>query len=259
MELDEIIQKFIDIGIDTFEDAEAIFRLSTKYFQEIKESEYNIENSTLAEGLINKMVAISENFELEGSIIPELNSASSSFISAMGQRNQTKEVKSQSFNKIFSVSMKFYNAMLKEKPKSNYTFGPFQPNKSDKTIITLKISEAIEIIRNSDILTEKVKNKLTEMLNSVISELNKTKTNWNTYFKNINYTIMFLGSLGSIAGGVAGTQQILDSQEKLKQANIEVEKSSINISKKDIKEVFVINDNIKIDTKETLKLEKKKN
>lgn len=254
----DFIQEYMNIGVDTFEDADAIFKLSTKYFQIIKESEYDPENTTLSEGLIDKMITISNNFELEETLIKELEGASRSFISAISQSNVNKSSKTHTFNKMFSVSMKFHNAMVKIKPKNDYVFGPFQPDKSDKTLITLKISEAIEIIRDSEILTEKVKNKLTEMLNSVISELNKPKTNWNIYFKNIGYTIMFLGTLGSIANGAAGIQQIIKSQEKLKEANNEVQKTSVNVSRKDIKDVFIINENVKINTTETLKIENTK-
>lgn len=258
MEEEDFIEQYIAIGIDSFEDAEAIFKLSSKYLTEIKESGYDNESSTFVEGLLNKMISIAEHFELDESLIQEIEGVSKNFIAVFNQPNQNTQGKLPHFNKAYSVAMKFYNAMVKTKPKSNVNFGPFKPNLSDKDAITLKISEAIDIISKSDILTDKVKKKLTDSLNSVISELHKPTTNWNVYFKNVGYAVMLLGSLGSIVGGAAGYEQIMESKEKLEQANDEVQQSSISISKKDIKEAFIISENVKIDVKETLQIEAKK-
>ena len=254
---EEFIEKFISIGVDKFEDAEAIFRLTSKYFSEIKEGKYASENSTLVEGLLNKMVSIAEYFDLDETLINELEQTSKSFVSVFGQSNIAVQSKLSPFNKAFSVSMKFYNAMVKIKPKANLDFGPFKLNISDKQAITLKISEAIDIISKSEILTDKAKKRLIDNLNAVLAELHKPTTNWNTYFKNVGYSIMLLGSLGSIAGGAVGVKQLQDSKKKLEEANQEVQQSSVSISKQDIKEVFVINDKMSIDAKESFKIEQK--
>lgn len=253
---EELIEKFISIGVDSFEDAESIFRLTTKYLSDIKEVDYNSEQSTLVEGLLNKMISISEYFDLDETLINEIEQTSKNFVSIFGQ-NTTVANKLPHFNKAFSVSMKFYNAMVKTKPKANLDFGPFKPNLSDKQVISLKITQAIEIITNSEMLTEKAKKRLIDSLNSVLSELHKPTTNWNVYFKNMGYSIMLLGSLGSIAGGAVGVKQLMDGKEKLEEANQEVQQSSISISKKDLKDVFVINEQMTIDAKESLRIETK--
>lgn len=171
------------------------------------------------------MVSIAEYFELDENLITELEQVSKSFVSVFGQTNVNTQPKLAPFNKAFSVAMKFYNAIVKIKPKANLDFGPFKPNLSNKQAITLKISQAIELISNSEILTDKAKKKLIDTLNLVLAELHKPTTNWNTYFKNVGYSIMLLGSLGSIAGGAVGVKQLNDSKKKLEEANQEVQQS----------------------------------
>ena len=83
----------------------------------------------------------------------------------------------------------------------------------------------VSIRHNSEILTDKAKKKLIDTLNLVLAELHKPTTNWNTYFKNVGYSIMLLGSLGSIAGGAVGVKQLNDSKKKLEEANQEVQQS----------------------------------
>ena len=252
----EIIQEFAKIGIDKFEDAAAIFKLSLKYFQEIKENKYSSENVDMAEGLLDKMISIANYFEIDGSIINELEAASKNFSAQIVSKNE--QAKMLWFNKVIAASMKFYNAMQNYEPEDDLSYGTFQPIKSDKIAISIKISEAIKLINDSEILTKGVKDKLTNSLNNVISELNKPSTNWNTYFSKISYVIIFLGSLGSIAGGVAGVENLLSSRKKLEEANLEVQKTSTSISNTDIKEVFVIKNDIRIESSNLLKLEEKK-
>ena len=254
---EDLIEEYLKIGADSFEDAEAIFRLLSKYFLKIKENDYDNEDSALVEGLLNKMVTIGESFELDESLIKEIESVSNNFVSIFGNPNHTPAQKLPHFNKAFSVSMKFYNAMVKLKPKPNLDFGPFKPTISDKQAITLKISQAIELINKSEILTDKAKKKLVDNLNKVISELHKPTPNWNTYFKSVGYSIMLLGSLGSIASGAVGVKLLQESKKKLEEANLEVQQSSLSISKQDVKEAFVINKQMTIVAKETLKIENK--
>lgn len=250
----EYLLEYMKIGVDSFQDAEDIFLLTTKYFNELKEEDYNIENATLAEGFINKMMSIALFFDLDEEIINSLETSNKNFIANIAGAN--KNAKIQFYNKVIAASMKFHNSMVALKPKNQLNFGTFQPQKSDKSLITLKISEAIEMINSSEILTDKVRSKLTEMLDSVISELHKPKTDWGVYFTKVNYVIMFLGSLGSIASGGTGINQLYETKAKLEEANTEFQSSSLSLSKKDIKDVFVLNDNLKIDPKETLKIEK---
>ena len=126
---EDLIEEYLKIGADSFEDAEAIFRLLSKYFLKIKENDYDNEDSALVEGLLNKMVTIGESFELDESLIKEIESVSNNFVSIFGNPNHTPAQKLPHFNKAFSVSMKFYNAMVKLKPKPNLDFGPFKPDR----------------------------------------------------------------------------------------------------------------------------------
>lgn len=248
----EFIEKYIAIGVDSFEDAESIFKLTSSYLLEIKGENFDSGKSTFVEGLLHKMISIAEHFELDETLITEIENVSKNFVNVFSQNNSAAKI--PHFNKAFSVSMKFYNAMVKLKPKANLDFGPFKPSVCDKEAITLKISQAISLINASPLLSEKAKKRLVENLSNVIAELHKRNPNWSNYYKNVGYSIMLLGSLGSIASGALGVNELLESKKILEEANSEVQHSSTSITRKDIKEAFVINENILIDAKESLKI-----
>lgn len=253
---ENFIEEFMNIGVDTFEDANAIFKLSSKYFLEIKKEEYKSEHSTLAEGLMNKMIAIGENFELNNVLLKELAQTSAGFAAVFSNPNQTLAQKLPHFNKAFSSSMKFYNAMLKEKPKYDIDFGPFKPSKSDKTNIVIKIMEAIDLINESDLINQKARDRIIDSLNKVISELNKPTTNWDLYFKRISHTILLLGAFTTIAKDTVGIAKIIETKEKLEEANSHLEKTSITVNYNDIKEVFIINEQVLLEQGKVLSLNK---
>lgn len=254
---EDLIEEFINIGSDSYEDAEALFRLTTKYLKNIKDDSYDIESMTFVEGLLDKMATIADNFELDDQLITALEKTAQAFTQVASTPNQKHEPIVQHFNKIYAVSMKFHNSMVKIRPKKDSNLGPFQPSKADKVTITSKITEAIQLINDSEILTDKVKKKLTDRLNKVLSELHKSNSNWNTYFQQVGYCIVFLGTISTIASGATDITQLIESRNKLEEANTSIEKSSVNISREDIKEVFIIDDTVKIDTTKTLQLKEK--
>ncbi|MEG9329231.1 hypothetical protein V6B16_14925 [Salinimicrobium catena] len=253
---EELLQEFLSIGNNTQEDAESIFRLTTHYLNELKAEEYDPEHATLLEGLVNKMVTICSNLSFdENNLSADLEKNVQTLMAQIGAANKNKNAIILYYNKVFSDTMKFYNLILKHKPKETINIGPFKPNNSDKTKIAFKITEAIELINNSTILKDKIKKKLTSRLTQVITELNNPKTNWNTYFNSVSQTIVLLGALGSIASGSEAAKSLLDSKSKLEEANEEVQKSSITISERDLKEVFVFDETKELNTSHILQLE----
>lgn len=239
---EEILKEFRKIGTESQEDAEAIFIITTKYLDELKTEKYNAEFGTLTEGLINKMIVISQNFGFDDSFIVSMENDLTNFIITINDYNKDTTKIVQFYNKVYSNTMKFYNFVLKLKPKNNINFGPFKPDNSDRTKITLKISEAIELIRNSTVLKDSAKNNLVDKLSQVITELNNPKTNWNIYYRNISNSIMMLSAFASLISGTESAKNLLESKQKLEEANEDVERTSITISQKDLTEVFIFDE-----------------
>ena len=253
---EEILKEFISIGTESVEDAQAIFLMTTKYLDELKTEKYNPEFATLTEGLMSKIIVISQNFGFENDIIAQMESDLANFISIIStQRNNNPEAVVQYYNKIYSDTMKFYSLVLKTEPKNSMTIGPFKPDNSDRVKISINISEAIELIRNSPILKDKVKNNLIDKLNQVITELNNPKTNWNIYFKNIGGSIMMLSAFASLISGTESAKNLLESKQKLEEANNEIEKTSITLSQKDLNEVFIFDEKKYLNTSNIIQLE----
>jgi hypothetical protein len=253
----ELLKEFISIGTDTQEDAEAIFLITTNYLDELKTEKYNAEFATLTEGLVSKMIVISQNFSFDDSFITAMENNLINFINVISAPNKNMPNIILYFNKVYSDTMKFYNYVLKLKPKTSINIGPFKPENSDRTKITLKISEAIDLIRNTSILKDSAKNNLVEKLTQVITELNNPKTDWNIYFRNIGNSIMLLSAFASLISGTESAKNLLESKSKLEEANNDVEKTSITLSQKDLSEVFIFDEKKYLNGGTTILLEEK--
>lgn len=248
----EILKQFIGIGTESQEDAEAIFLITTSYLDELKNEKYNPEFATLTEGLISKMIVISQNLSFDEGFITSMENELANFISVICTPNKNLQNIILSYNKVYSNTMKFYNYVLKLKPKTSLNIGPFKPENSDRTKITLKISDAIELIKNTSILKDSAKSNLIEKLNQVITELNNPKTDWNIYFRNIGNSIMLLSAFASLISGTESAKNLLESKSKLEEANNDVEKSSITLSQKDLSEVFIFDEKKYLNTTGTI-------
>ena len=113
---EEILKEFISIGTESIEDAQAIFLMTTKYLDELKTEKYNPEFATLTEGLMSKIIVISQNFGFENDIIAQMESDLANFISIIStQRNNNPEAVVQYYNKIYSDTMKFFGSVFRTK------------------------------------------------------------------------------------------------------------------------------------------------
>lgn len=251
------MKEFIKIGANSIEDGESIFILTISYLDEIKKQEFNSDAASMIEGLINKIVVISENLNFSQDFINILDSDLTNFVNSINA--STKNNVKVYFSKLYSDIMKFHNLLTKIKSKTDINLGPFQPNKSDKPKISFLISEVIEQIENSPYLTEKVKENLIERLRQVIKELNSEKTNWDIYFKQMGNAIMILCALSAIPSGIESVNNLLSAKEKLDMANQTVARSSININMHDLKEVFIINQTPQLEGTIVIELEQKTN
>ncbi|MFD1603193.1 hypothetical protein ACFSJW_06165 [Flavobacterium artemisiae] len=254
---EETIKSFMKIGVNSIEDGESIFILTITYLDEIKNQAFNSDAASMIEGLINKIVIISENLNFNQDFINILEVDLTNFVNSVN--SSTKNNVQVYFSKLYSNVMKFHNLLTKKTSKTEISVGPFQPDKSDKPRISFLIAEVIEQIQNSPYLTEKVKENLIEKLSQVIKELNSEKTNWGVYFKQMANAIMIISALSAIPSGIESVKNLLSAKEKLETANETVARSSLNISTHDLKEVFVINQTPQLEGKIIIELEQKTN
>ncbi len=101
----------------------------------------------------------------------------------------------------------------------------YTPDISNKAKVVALINEAIELIKTDNTLEKKAKDKIIKRLQAIISELQNQKTNWKDVFGKVRETIIILGALGSLAGGTAVLSQ---ASQKIKQAEVVIEETSIN-------------------------------
>lgn len=147
------------------------------------------------------------------------------------------------FEDVFSQTLNLINESNKRKEYRTNSLkldGFYDPEKSDKRKVKELLIEAVELISSEETLSEKTKKQLISYLNKVIRELDYTYTNWTSVIGKIKETIIVLGALGSIAGGVASIDKI---KNKLEETNEEIKRTSVNINFKTLNETYNIQKN----------------
>ena len=97
--------------------------------------------------------------------------------------------------------------------------------------------EAIGIIEVDDSLTEETKKSIIDYLNTAIIELERERVNWSRFLGRIKETVIVLGALGSLVGGVS---TLINAQEKLEQTTIIIQKTSANLNYNVLNQTFNI-------------------
>lgn len=143
------------------------------------------------------------------------------------------------FQDLYSKTLELIN---ESKEKTMYfdslTINDFyKPDNSNKNKIKILISEAIEIIEVDSSLTEKTKKNIVDYLNIALKELDRERVNWTKFIGRIKETVIVLGALGSLVGGVSS---LYKAQEKLEQTTLVIQKTSANINYNVLNETFNI-------------------
>lgn len=113
----------------------------------------------------------------------------------------------------------------------------YKPDNSNKNKIKELILEAIGIIEADDSLTEETKKSIIDYLNTAIIELERERVNWSRFLGRIKETVIVLGALGSLVGGVS---TLINAQEKLEQTTIIIQKTSANLNYNVLNQTFNI-------------------
>ncbi len=138
------------------------------------------------------------------------------------------------FIKLHSAVVKAYNSIVKNLCVGK-DFSEFQllynPQISDKAKAAKLITEAIEIINNDNVLNKRQKKQITDALTKALTTLYNDSPDWTAFFGTVQQSIIILGALGSLVGGVASVAALKQASEKVAEANkIVIETSVQSIS-----------------------------
>ncbi len=146
----------------------------------------------------------------------------------------------QTFQELYSKSSDFISNIANKKIyfyDDLHVNNLFDFDKSNKEEIKNLLIEATDLINSDKSLNEKSKKIINNYLDTAIKELDRKYVNWVKFLGRIKETIIILGALGSLAGGAS---VLFHVQEKLDQATVIIQKTSININYTTINETFNI-------------------
>lgn len=148
----------------------------------------------------------------------------------------------QQHSEIQSNALVIYSEAIKGKPRP-YHFelsGFFQPNNSNKDLIKKLISEAIDLINLDTTLSTSAKNSIIGHFREILDEINKNKTNWSAFFGKAKEVIIVLQAITTLTGDVSENLNLREAEEKIHQATIVVERTSINYNQYNLTQILQI-------------------
>jgi len=147
------------------------------------------------------------------------------------------------FERLFSMTLYFINEASRVNGYTDNLIlnGFYQPANSNKKIIRDLIDEAKDLISEDNTITEKSKKQLIDYLNMALSDLGREHVNWSRFVGRIKETVIVLGALGSLAGGVTS---LIQAKDKLEETATVIQQTSINFNHSILNETFNVH-NIK--------------
>lgn len=146
------------------------------------------------------------------------------------------------FEVIYSRSLELLNECNKQRQYRSEGIklnGFYQPENSNKAKIEELVNEAIVLIEEDSTLTTDSKKQLVEYLNIVLRDLKGEYSDWTKIIGRIKETIIILGAMGSIMGGIA---PLFDAKKKLEDTTTIIENTSINLNYNVVNKTFNCHD-----------------
>jgi hypothetical protein len=210
--------------------------ISFVYFEleKLKKSDFSTDNIHIFDGIVGKYLELAEYYECIGTDDLELKTKeliSNILKNIEAGPTQREKANIELFENLSSLIMGVYNQIIRK----HHDIGVlsefnllYNPNLSDKESVVQLIEEAIKYIKSDDQLSDRQKRQIIRLLTKALTNLKRSKTNWTSFFGDIHQTIIILGALGSLAGGIGCWVAISKANEKIIQATQLVERTSIN-------------------------------
>lgn len=275
MELLQDLADFLKIDIKDEQSVDHIFLVTLKYLDKIKVQDFEYELMIPLRGVLNKF---SNCADFHGVEDMELNEAVNEFIDVVnkttyvpneaadpagafknifgGQQkknpiNETNAPIFQKFQQLYNALIATYNLVKDGKPKSRdlELEGFYNPNNSNKEKAKKLIIEARNQIDRNNSLSEKAKKAITDFITKALVEFEKPNSNWTLIFGRLKEVNSVLSALVSLAIGIKGADTISLAMQKIDEAVMGIDQTSVNINYKTMNHIFDIEEgNLMIDS-----------
>jgi len=274
MELLQDLAEFLKIDIKDEQSVDNIFLMTLKYLDKIKSQDFEYELMIPLRGILNKF---SNCADFHGVEDMELNDAVNAFINIVNQTtyqpteatqgsnfknifggpqkknffNETNAPIFEKFQQLYNSLIATYNLVKDGKPKSRdlELEGFYNPNNANKEKAKKLIIEARNQVDRNDSLSEKSKKAITDFITKALVEFEKPNSNWTLIFGRLKEVNSVLNALGSLAIGIKGADAIGLAKQKIEEAVMVIDQTSVNINYKTMNHIFKIDEgNLMIDS-----------
>jgi len=165
--------------------------------------------------------------------------------------NETNAPIFQKFQQLYNSLIATYNLVKDGKPKSRdlELEGFYNPNNANKEKAKKLIIDARNQIEHNSSLSEKAKKAITDFITKALVEFEKPNSNWTLIFGRLKEVNSVLNALGSLAIGIKGADNIGLAKQKIEDAVMVIDQTSVNINYNTMNHIFEIEEgNLMIDS-----------
>jgi hypothetical protein len=256
------IKEFLELDESDFSRFSDAYDYTIELLDRFNKSDFKFDMCSQVDNVVSKLLQFgSENKDLSEDISSIKKKLQSLIEKAWEYHRGTLSTKQLDFyfHHLITPVTSFYTKMnktIRSQVKDEHLDfnGMFIYDNSNKRLVIDLLTDVIDLIDTDPIISTKSKNKLKKHLNDCITELVNPKSNWSFFFSRIAETTIILGSLGSIAGGIAATSNLFEAQEKVEEAAKTVVNTSVNINYNNVQDIFNIDENIRIENNKVIML-----
>jgi hypothetical protein len=229
----ELIE-FLNLDISDENNVQEVMYYVSDYLEELNQSDFSGKTVHRLSGIIGKFIQLAKYYMADYDTIilyEDTQKLIRSIIDNENGINANRRAKSiRLFESISSTVIEIYNEIRNNLNLNRYNEFEllYNPHKSKKEEAITLIYEVIKILSDDDSLPIRLRNKIIDQLHKIIANLKRDKPNWSIYFGDLHQTIIILGAIGSLIGGIASVASLKSASEKLIQATQIIDSTSIN-------------------------------
>lgn len=225
---------FLKLNLNKEEEIDVIMEYTLDFLDEINVSDFKGGQIHKLKGIIEKSLYLAIHYNIKDT--HELTTKCKDFINTVIKGDNTSPAQRRDaclspFEELYSAVNQLYNELRHTRFENLFEefLLIYNPDKSNKEKAIELIHEVVDLLNKDSSLPVKQKKQILKQLHKILANLTNNKTNWSACLGDIHQTIIIMGALGSLIGGIAGTVALSVNDKLTKSINV-IQSTSVTLN-----------------------------